>query len=115
MKKRADFDDAIEQQCGYSFTLPAPFNPNTKDNDNTYDLIFDEVAPTVPEADIVDEQWSPLHYTSMADALMKYEVLLPQGKDMRLARVIQRSVDSDGKVTGEHNNIPMLNTILYDV
>ena len=34
---------------------------------------------------------------------------------MRFATVIRRSLDSDGKVTGNYNNIPILNTILYDV
>ena len=34
---------------------------------------------------------------------------------MWLARVILRSVDSDGKVIGKNNDIPILNTILYDM
>ena len=51
----------------------------------------------------------------MADTPMNAELLLPQGEDMRLAKVILRIVDSDGKVIGKHNDIPILNTILYDV
>ena len=42
-------------------------------------------------------------------------MLLPQGEDMRLAKVIRRNVDSDGKVIGDYNNIPTLKTILYDI
>ena len=34
---------------------------------------------------------------------------------MRLAKVIKRSLDSDGKVIGNYNDIPVLNTILHDV
>ena len=56
-----------------------------------------------------------MHTTSAADILMNAEVVLPQGEDMRLAKVVQRSLDSDGKVTGNYNNIPVLNTMLYDV
>ena len=63
----------------------------------------------------MDEKGALLHPTSMSDALVNAEVLLPQGGYMRLARVIRRSVDSDGKVVGNHNDIPILNTILYDV
>ena len=46
---------------------------------------------------------------------MNAEVLLPEGEDMRLAKVIRSNVDSDGKFIGDYNNIPTLNTILYDV
>ena len=46
---------------------------------------------------------------------MNSEVILPQGEDMRLAKVIRRNVDLDGKVIGGYNDIPTLNTILYDV
>ena len=47
--------------------------------------------------------------------LMNSEVLLPQKDDKRLAKVIKRSVDSDGKVIGNYNELPVLNTMLYDV
>ena len=47
--------------------------------------------------------------------LMNDEVLLPQGEDVRLAKVIRRNVDSNGQVLGYYKEIPMLNTILYDV
>ena len=45
---------------------------------------------------------------------MNAEVLLPQGEEKRLAKVIKRSVDSDGKVIGNYNELPVLNTMLYD-
>ena len=115
VEKRADFYAAIKQRYNYSFTLTEPCNPNPKDTNNNYDLTFDEVDPTVPEADIVDEKGPLLHPTSMSYALMNAEVLLPQGEDMRLVRVIWQSVDYDGKVIGKHNDIPILNTIMYGV
>ena len=46
---------------------------------------------------------------------MNAEVLLPQGGEKRLAKVIKRSVDLDGKVIGNYNELLVLNTILYDV
>ena len=115
VNKRAGFDAAIKHWYGDYFTMPAPCKPNTQDTDINYDLNFDERAPMVPEADIVDEQGALLHPASMADALMNAEVLLPQGEYMRLERVIRRSVDSDGKVIGKNNEIKILNTILYDM
>ena len=46
---------------------------------------------------------------------MDNEVLLPQGEDARLAKVIRRNVDSGGKVLGYYNNNLMLNAILCDI
>ena len=115
MKKRADIDAAIKQRYSDYFTLPAPYKPNPHNTDNTYDLPIDEVAPTVPEANIVNKQGAPLHPTSMEDYPMNAEVLLPKGEDMQLSRVIRQNFDSNGKVIGKYNNIPILNTILDDV
>ena len=42
-------------------------------------------------------------------------MLLTQGEDMRLDKFTIRNVDSNGKVIGDYNKIPMINTILYDV
>ena len=50
-----------------------------------------------------------------ADLLMNAEVPLHQVEEKRLAKVIKRSVDSDGKVIGNYNELPVFNTMLYDV
>ena len=47
--------------------------------------------------------------------LINAEVLLPQGEYKRLAKVIKLSVNSEGKVIGNYNELPVLNTMLYDV
>ena len=46
---------------------------------------------------------------------MNAELLPPQGEEKRLDKVIKRSVNSDGKVIGNYNELPVLNTMLYDV
>ena len=46
---------------------------------------------------------------------MNAEVLLPQGEEKRMAKVIKRSFNSDSKVIGNYNELPVLNTMLYDV
>ena len=88
---------------------------NPKEADDTCELNFDEVEPKISEADIVDDQGKPLHPTSSTDILMNDEVILPQGEELRMAKVIQRSVDLDGKLGRDYNDIPILNTFLYDV
>ena len=53
--KRADFDAATKQLYSKYFTLTATCKPNIQDTDDTYELPLDEVSPTVPEVDILDE------------------------------------------------------------
>ena len=118
VKKRHDFATAIKLCYGDSFTLPDKIKEqweNPQEEDETFDLPFNEVGPLVPEADIVDKHGNPLHPKSVTDIIVNAEVMLPQGEDMRMAKVIKRNVDPDGKVLGDYNDIPALNTILYDV
>ena len=108
----------MKTRYGNSFTLPERVKSkrgNPQYYDVTFDLPFDEVASNIPEADITDSKGQPLYPSSAADIIMNAEVLLPQGEDMPLAKIIRRNVDSDGKVIEDYNNIPTLNTILYDV
>ena len=61
IKKRSEFNDAIKERYGDSFSLPDKTLKNPQDEDNTDDLPFDEVSPSIPEADIIDDQRQPLH------------------------------------------------------
>ena len=56
IKKRSEFNDAIKARYGDSFSLPDKTLKNTQDEDDTGDLPFDEVSPSTPEADIIDDQ-----------------------------------------------------------
>ena len=115
VKNRADFDAATKLRYGDFFTLPKKMRGNPQEADDICELIFDEVAPNIPETDIVDDQENPLHPTPETDILMNAEVLLPQGEELRLAKVIRRRVELDGRVGGNYNDTPILNTILYYV
>ena len=115
IKKISEFNDAIKARYGDSFSLPDKTLKNPQDKDDTDDLPFDEVLPSRPEAYIIDDQGLPLHPSSAADMLMNTEVLLPPGEEKRLTKVIKRIVDSDGKVIGNYNELPVLNTMLYYV
>ena len=108
IKKREVFDSSIKTRYGESFTLPKIIKRNRvnpQDDDGTFDLPFDEVAPEIPEADITDAERQPLHPSSVAHIIMNAEVLLPQGGSMRLEKFIRSNVDSDGKVIGDYNDI----------
>jgi hypothetical protein len=51
---------------------------------------------------------------SLTDALINAEVLLSKDEATAIARVVRRSVDSSGKVIGEWNANPIMNTLVYD-
>ena len=115
IRKRQQFDAAIKDKHGDSFTIPASA-PNPQEDDGSFDPdCFGEKSAYIPEAEIVDANGKPLSPTSVAYTLVNTEVLLPQGEGSRLARVICRFVDENGEVIGDHNNNPILNTILYNV
>ena len=49
------------------------------------------------------------------DAFVNMEVLMSQGGEERVARVVGRAVDENGELIGQHNDNPVLNTLLYEV
>ena len=108
--KRKAFYTNISRKLGESFSLPENRKSiNTRDRgaalDDFYGTtpFFDiyDVEPTViPDADCVDANGNPILVNSLIDVLISAEVLLPQGKEKKLAKVLRRSVDRDGKVIG---------------
>ena len=67
----------------------------------------------IPEAEIIDAIGRPVVMHSLADGLINAEVLLPIGDSKAMATVIICAVDDDRWLIGEHNNIPMLNSLMY--
>ena len=47
--------------------------------------------------------------------LISAEVLLPQGGETQLERVLRHSVDENGQAIGAHSDNPLLSTLVYDV
>ena len=78
---------------------------------------FDEnnYKNVVPEADAVDSLGIPINQQSMADLLIKTEVLLPQGETQQVAKVIRQSIDINSNIIGDLNKNPSLNSLVYDV
>ena len=51
----------------------------------------------------------------LTDVLISAEVLLPQGEEQRLAKVLRRSVDRYGQVIEQHHKNTLFNTLMYDI
>ena len=115
-RKRAQFDDSITKRWGDSFTAAPIQAPPEDANDFEYIPYEDEVeisAPT-PAADLFDASGKPVDRQSMTDMLINAEVLLPQGEEMQMAKVVRRTVDENGKLIGTFDKNPVLNSMIYE-
>ena len=81
--------------CGDSFALPnrTKVKRISQEVDDTFGLPFDEIAPDIPEAYIVDAQGKPLHPSYAAYILINSELWIHQVEDVRLSKVIRSNVD----------------------
>ena len=79
INKRDGFDAAIKILYRDSFALPTinRVKGSSQEADDSFDLPFDEIAPEIPESEIIDAQGKPLHPSSAGYMLMNAEVLLP--------------------------------------
>jgi hypothetical protein len=62
----------------------------------------------------VDAAGQPIMMHSLTDALINVEVLLRKDDAKAIARVVCRAVNSNGKVIGNWNVNPILNTLVYE-
>jgi hypothetical protein len=74
-----------------------------------------EIPRSIPQSEVLDYNGKPINTRSITDQLVGLELTLPQGEMMVPATVIGVSMDADGKVIGNANENPILNTTLYDV
>jgi len=112
-RKRNLFDEAIRSKLGTSIKLPIKL-PQPEE----YEVYEDdtEVVCEIPEVDEMSPQSSDHDVNeSLYDLLVSAEVMLPDGDDMKPARVRKQSRDQDGNVIGTYSAQPFLNTAVYDV
>ena len=116
-KKRSTFDELIVKSLGNSMILPAnAVNPQDV-GEFDYDERNDDSGEPAgwSDSDPVDEEGVPTFEHSLGDTLVNAEVLMPQGDNRVKCKVKQRHVGDNGQVTGQFNENPLLNSIIYDV
>ena len=120
IKKREEFDKSITKLLG---NCKEPLPSGTKlDQDSMPtldDFMCEEDGNTSLPPSLLDD---PVDFTGKAvydqpptDALINMEILLPQGEEFQRATVKRRATDHEGKLVGEFNENPLLNTTVYDV
>ena len=71
--------------------------------------------PTLGVEDIVDSTGKLINQQPAYDQIINPEVQLQLGEELIAGEVIQRTVGTDGQVTGTYDNYPFLNSIIYDM
>jgi hypothetical protein len=115
-ERRMQFTTSVRGILGDSISLPAALPPNPMDEYWELEPYEDDVESPLAflEADIVDAAWKPFMAHLLTDTLINAEVLLPREDSQAIAKVVRRMVDSEGKLIGEHNDNPLLNTLVYE-
>jgi len=119
------FDNMVLAKYGDSMSVAVPpnnakpasnidYNPNSDFDYVPYED-DEEIPRTIPQSEVLDFNGKPINTQSITDQLIGLELSLPQGERMTPAKVIGLSMDEEGKVIGNVNENPILNTTLYDV
>ena len=113
-KKRETFDALTYRKYCDSIIIAPTVKPEYADSADDLQYDEDEEAPIIPDDDPVDATGKAVYEQPFTDMLLNAEVLLPQGEEMKTAKVIRRSKNRDGNIIGSYNENPMLKTFVYD-
>ena len=112
-QKRLHFDNYIRAKLGDSVTTPRP-------KARSY-VPYEDNEPDSPphlhtvDEDPIDGSGAAVFERPITDHWINAEVYLPQGEQLKAAKVKSRSQDQDGKIKGQYNDNPYLNTLTYNV
>ena len=112
IKKREVFDELIKRRWG------SPMTPSNTQQQNIFEKYEDheqQEQPTLEVKDIVDSTGKLIDQQPTYDQIINAEGQLQLGEEMVTDKVTQRTIGSNGQVTGTYDNNPYLNSIIYDV
>ena len=117
IKKREVFTQLIQSKLGDSINPPKldPFDENVDQGEvedwEYYQDDKEEPRNLPHHEDVVDNTGRLVDQQPAYDRLIQAEVQLEGG----LAKVLRRAIGPDGKVAGEYNDDPRLNSVVYEV
>ena len=85
----------------------------TKQND--LDDEMDEPVESPDHEDILDSMGRILEQQPAFNKIINAEVMIQNGDEMAMGKVVRQSLDSDSRMTGTYHDNPFLNTITYDI
>ena len=97
---------------------PTMDDETTKQNDLNNDCettLMDELVESPDHEDILNSMGRILEQQLAFDKIINAEVMIQNGNEMAMGKVVRQSLDADGRMTGTYHDNPFLNTITYDV
>ena len=85
----------------------------TKQNDLDDDM--HELVESPDHEDILNSMGRILEQQPSFDKIINTEVMIQNGDEMAMEKVVRRSLDADGRTTGTYHDNPFLNTVTYNV
>ena len=118
-RKRDVFNRLIEAKLGTSINPPRNDPADIDEGENNEHEPYedkDELPIEIPEQeDSVDASGQLLNQQPAYDLMINAKVQLQNGDDMSLAKVLRRAIGPDGQLSGEYNDNPRLNSLIYEV
>lgn len=113
IKEREKFDKIIQSKYGTHLKFPEEEKMEMEDFIDVEEEINDK--PFWIDGDPVSSDGRAQFEQPVKDLLVGMELNMPQVDEMRRAKVLRKSVDSQGETVGEHDANPLISTLSYDV
>ena len=107
------FDNLIKSKLGDSMSIPP--SPLVTTYIHYSDGIELELVQLPDNKDPVDKENNTIFEKPITDHWIHVELNLPQGEELRRAKVISRTKDKDGSIRGTYDDQPNLNSLIYDI
>ena len=113
--KRNEFDQIITTKLGNSLILPQKTTKEPHEGLDPGEIGYDNILDNLDKnMEHMDENGIHLQH-SVIDKLIHAEVLLPNHGQLHRATVKRQHTNEDGETTGQYNDNPSLNNVIYDV
>ena len=114
IKKREIFDRVITKKYGTATASPSKARAELEEWEEWSDN--ENPAIKVPEIeDSVDANGRLLNQQPAYDKMLHAEVQMQLDDGIQTGRVVRRSVDPEGRITGKYDDNPILNSLVYEV
>ena len=107
------FDDLIKSKLGDS--MPMPPSPLVTTYIPYSDCVEPESVHLPEDNDPVNRDNNAIFEKPITDCWIHTELNLPQGEELRQAKVIGRSNNEDGSIVGTYDDQPNLSSLAYDI
>ncbi|GFH47961.1 hypothetical protein CTEN210_14370 [Chaetoceros tenuissimus] len=116
IKERENFDKIIQSKYGTHLEFPVVEKEEKLNMEDFIDAEENiEDKPFWVDGDPVSADNQATFEQPVKDLLVGMELNMPQVDEMRRAKVLRKSTDSQGETVGEHDANPLISTLSYDI